>query len=75
MSKNKAYGKPYTKPISNPTFRFLSMARDTVVEAYETVHNVEVYQIQNGKEQRIVMPPSQFDNFYNLLLNNGFIKA
>lgn len=71
----KKYGKAYTKPSGRPTFKFLHEASSTVVEAFESIYNVEVYQTTKGHEQRVVMPPSQFDKFYNLLVNSGFVKV
>lgn len=71
----KKYGKAYTKPMGRPTFKFLNQATSTVVEAFETYNNVEVFQTRDGHEQRVVMPSSQFDNFYNVLLSNGFMKV
>lgn len=65
-------GKPYVKPTTRPTFKFSN--GQILVEAFETYHNVEVYQINNGHEQRIVMSSGDFDNFYNRLLSCGFSK-
>ena len=69
--KKSTSGKPYIKPAGRPTFTFQKL--DTVVEVYETMTHVEVFQrVGKGEEQRAVMTPSAFDNFYNLLKNNGF---
>jgi hypothetical protein len=75
MAKVKSYGKPYNKPNRQPTFRFLNTKTSTTVEAFETWQQVEVYQTRKDNEQRVVMTNSQFDNFYNTLLNNGFALA
>lgn len=75
MAKTKSQTKTYAKPNRKPTFKFLNQATSTVIEAWETMHSVEVFQTQSGREQRVVMPNSQFDNFYNTILNNGFVKV
>ena len=67
----KTSGKPYTKPSGKPTFKFVNKV-GIVIEAFETMSNVEIFQSANGHEQRMVMKPSDFDNFYNRLLSNGF---
>lgn len=64
-------GKPYTKPSITPA---LKMIKDNVIiEVFETYSLVEIYQRMNGHEQRMTMTPSDFDNFYNRLLQSGFV--
>ena len=65
-------GKPYVKPSGRPTFTFSNKDGSVLVEAFETFSNVEIYQQSKGHEQRMVMQPSDFDNFYNRLLSSGF---
>ena len=64
-------GKPYNKPSGKPTFCFVSTSGVTI-QAFESMSQVEIFQAANGHEQRMVMKPSDFDNFYNRLLSNGF---
>lgn len=69
--KKSTSGKPYVKPSGRPTFTFHK--QDTIVEVFETMTNVEIFQRSStSQEQRMVMTPSAFDNFYNTLKSNGF---
>ena len=67
----KQSGKPYTIPTGQPTFKFANQS-GTIINVYETAIAVEVFQQSNGHTQRQVMTPMDFDNFYNLLVSNGF---
>lgn len=69
----KTSGKPYVKPSGRPTFAFSNKDGSVTVEAFETFSTVEIYQQSKGHEQRMVMQPSDFDNFYNRLLSSGFV--
>lgn len=69
----KTSGKPYVKPSGRPTFTFSNKDGSVVVQAFETFNNVEIFQQANNHEQRMVMRPSDFDNFYNRLLSSGFV--
>lgn len=72
ISMKSNSGKPYVKPLGKPTFVF--QKDDVLVEAFETFNNVEIYQTNNGHQQRMVMKPSDFDNFYSRLLSSGFVR-
>lgn len=68
----KQSGKPYIKPSGQPTFKFTNNA-GTIINVYETSVAVEVFQESNNHTQRQVMTPMDFDNFYSLLVSNGFV--
>jgi hypothetical protein len=71
MSKSTS-GKPYIKPSGRPTFAF--NLNGTVIEAFENMTGVEVFQKSaDGHEQRVLMTPSNFTNFHNMLTSAGFV--
>lgn len=61
-------GRPYKKP-KNPSKVFVM---NNVVYEIFIKETVEIFQIKNDSYQRLVMDKTNYPNFEQILLNNGF---
>ena len=73
VAKKSSSGIPYAPPKVKPTYSFVK--DDVDIKVYYNSYEVEVYQTANKHTQRVALSFNQYENFENILKQNGFKPA